>query len=254
MLPGGSATPWTACDSYSEALLDEAVEMVEEHVDLGREYGLVLAQEGWHAGVIGLVASRIVERYGRPTVLVAIEGDVGKGSGRSIGGFDLHAALTECAPLLSRYGGHRMAAGLTIERGRLDAFREAFNGVARAWLSEDDLVPVRRIDVVASVADLDDDLERLLRHLEPCGMGNPKPVLGVVRGSVRSGKVVGANHLRFTLDDGTGTIPAIAFNWADRVEAAWREAPVDVAVQLDRNEWRGGSTLQARVVDIRPSA
>jgi single-stranded-DNA-specific exonuclease len=236
-----------------EALLDEAVEMVEEQVDLSREYGLVLAQEGWHSGVIGLVASRIVERYSRPTVLVALEGDVGKGSGRSISGFDLHAALTECAPLLSRYGGHRMAAGLTIERERLPHFREAFNEVARAWLSEDDLVPVRRIDVVASVADLDDDLERLLRHLEPCGMGNPKPVLGVVRGSVRSGRVVGSNHLRFTLDDDTGTIPAIAFNWADRVEPAWHDVPVDVAVQLDRNEWRGGSTLQARVVDIRPS-
>jgi single-stranded-DNA-specific exonuclease len=146
-----------------------------------------------------------------------------------------------------------MAAGLTIERERLDAFRAAFNDVARTRLTEDDLVPERRVDVVAPVAALDAELERLLRHLEPCGMGNPKPVLGVVRGTLRSGKVVGANHLRFTLDDGTGTIPAIAFNWADRIDPAWRDGSVDVAVQLDRNEWRGSSTLQARVVDIRPS-
>jgi single-stranded-DNA-specific exonuclease len=237
-----------------EALLDEAVELVEERVNLTHEYGLVLAGDGWHPGVIGLVASRLVERYSRPTVLVALEGDTGKGSARSIGAFDLHAALTECAPYLSRYGGHKMAAGLTIERGRLDGFREAFNGVARAWLTEDDLVPTQRIDVLATVEALDDDLERLLRHLEPCGPGNAGPVLGVVGGTMRSEKVVGANHLRFTLDDGTGYIPAIAFNWADRVPPEWRVGPVDVAVRLDRNEWRGSSSLQARVVDIRPSS
>ncbi len=237
-----------------EALLDEAVELVEERVDLSQEYGLVLAGDGWHPGVIGLVASRLVERYCRPTVLVALEGDTGKGSARSIGPFDLHAALTECARYLSRYGGHRMAAGLTIERHHLDAFREAFNGVAHAWLSQDDLVPTQRIDVLATVDALDDDLERLLRHLDPCGPGNPGPVLGVVGGTMRFEKVVGANHLRFTLDDGTGRIPAIAFNWADRVQPGWRDGPVDVALRLDRNEWRGRSTLQARVVDIRPAS
>jgi single-stranded-DNA-specific exonuclease len=239
--------------AMDETMLEEAVEEVAEHVDLASDYGLVLAREGWHPGVIGLVASRIVERYTRPTVLVAFDGDVGKGSGRSISGFDLHAALTECAPHLSRYGGHRMAAGLTVERGRLDEFRAAFNRVARERLTEDDLVPTQRIDVVTTIATLDDELERLLRHLEPCGPGNPGPVLGIAEGAIRSDQVVGGSHLKFTLEDASGRIPAIAFNWADRLPPESRRAPVDVALRLERNEWRGTSTLQARVVQIKPA-
>ena len=239
--------------AMDEAVLEEAVEEVTERVDLSTEYGLVVARDGWHPGVIGLVASRLVERYARPTVLVALEGDVGKGSGRSINGFDLHAALTECAPHLSRYGGHRMAAGLTVERHRLDGFREAFNWVARERLSERDLVPSQRIDIVTTVAALDDELERLFRHLEPCGPGNPGPVLGVAEGRIRSDQVVGGSHLKFTLEDSSGDIPAIAFNWADRLPTESRRLPVDVALRLERNEWRGTSTLQARVVHLRPA-
>lgn len=239
--------------AMDEAMLEEAVEEVAERIDLSAEYGLVLSRDGWHPGVIGLVASRIVERYTRPTVLVALEGEVGKGSGRSISGFDLHAALTECAPHLSRYGGHRMAAGLTLDRSRLDGFREAFNRVARERLTADDLVPTQRIDVVTSVATLDDELERLLRHLEPCGPGNPGPVLGVAGGRIRSDQLVGGSHLKFTLEDASGTIPAIAFDWADRLPAQSRRVPVDVALRLERNEWRGTSTLQARVVQIKPA-
>jgi single-stranded-DNA-specific exonuclease len=239
--------------AMDETMLEDAVEEVTERVDLSADYGLVLARDGWHPGVIGLVASRLVERYTRPTVLVALEGDVGKGSGRSISGFDLHAALTECSVHLARYGGHRMAAGLTVERSRLEDFREAFNRVARERLSEDDLVPTQRIDVVTTVATLDDELERLFRHLEPCGAGNPGPVLGIERGGIRSDQIVGGSHLKFTLEDASGSIPAIAFNWADRLPAESRRAPVDVALRLDRNEWRGTSTLQARVVQIKPA-
>ncbi len=239
--------------AMDELMLGEALEEIEQSVDLDREYGLVLARDGWHPGVIGLVASRVVERYHRPTVLVGLDGEEGRGSGRSIPGFDLHAALVECAPHLDRYGGHRMAAGLSVRRNRLDAFRAAFDAVAHDRLTAEDLIPTQRVDVVVPVEHLDDDLERLLRHLEPCGPGNPAPVLGVSGAGVRSPTVVGANHLKFALQDATGSIPAIAFNWADRVTDQWWRAPLDVAVKLERNEWRGESTLQARVVDIRPA-
>jgi single-stranded-DNA-specific exonuclease len=240
--------------AMDETVLDEALQEVEDEIDLDQQYGLVLARDGWHPGVIGLVASRLVERFARPAILVALEDELGKGSGRSISAFDLHAALSECAPLLSRYGGHRMAAGLTIDRGNVDAFRDAFNDVARARLSVDDLVPTQRIDVVTSVGELTDELERLFRHLEPCGMGNPGPVLGVRNVRMEREKVVGANHLRFTVRDGEASLPAIAFNWADRTPQEWRRGALDVALRLDRNEWRGTSTLQARVVDIKPAA
>jgi single-stranded-DNA-specific exonuclease len=237
--------------AMDEAMLNEAVEEVEEKVDLEETYGLVLVSEEWHAGVIGLVASRLVERFGRPTVLVALEGDEGKGSGRSISALDLHDALTACAGYLNRYGGHRMAAGLTVDRDRVDAFRQAFNTVARDRLTKDDLIPTQRIDVVVSVSQLDDELERLFRHLEPCGAGNPSPVLGVAGASVRYHKLVGSNHVRFILGDDSGSIPAIAFNWADRLPEQWTKRSLDVALKLERNEFRGESTLQGRVVQIK---
>jgi single-stranded-DNA-specific exonuclease len=240
--------------AMDETVLDEALQEVDESIDLEQHYGLVLARDGWHPGVIGLVASRLVERFGRPAVMIALEGGEGKGSGRSIGAFDLHAALTECAPYLSRYGGHRMAAGLTIDRDRVEPFRAAFNEVARSWLTADDLVPTQRIDVVTTVGDLTDELERLFRHLEPCGMGNPGPVLGIRQATMEREQVVGSNHLRFTLRDGPASVAAIAFNWADRIDPAWRRGSIDVALRLDRNEWRGSSTLQARIVDLKPSS
>lgn len=239
--------------AMDEVMLGEALEEIEQRVDLDRQYGLVLAREGWHPGVIGLVASRVVERYARPTILVSLDGEEGRGSGRSITAFDLHGALAACAPHLARFGGHRMAAGLTVHRERLAAFREAFNEVARAALSPDDLVPTQRVDILLSVDGLDGRLERLMRHLEPCGSGNPAPVLGVQRAVVHEARVVGANHLRFTLDDGSGRIGAIGFGWADRVEDAWWGAPVDVAFKLERDEWRGISQLKAKVVHIRPT-
>ncbi|OGU18461.1 MAG: single-stranded-DNA-specific exonuclease RecJ [Gemmatimonadetes bacterium RIFCSPLOWO2_12_FULL_68_9] len=240
--------------AMDQEILAQAVGRVEREVDLQDAYGLVLAQDGWHPGVIGIVASRLVERFGRPTILVALEGDEGRGSGRSIPGFDLHAALVSCAPHLARFGGHTMAAGLTVRRDRLDDFRLAFNAVARGALKPDDLVPTQRIDLLVALDQLDLRLERLLQALEPCGSGNPAPVFGAAGVKARDPKVVGANHLRFVLDDGTGRLPAIGFDWADRVEGDWAAGPVDVAFRLDRDDWMGDATLQARVVHIRPSS
>ena len=237
-----------------QRILQEAVDAVERDARLDEEFGLVLASETWHPGVIGIVASRVVERYARPAILIAFEGDTGKGSGRSIPGFDLHAAIAECSQHLVRFGGHPMAAGVTVARDALEGFRAAFNAVARARLAPEDLVPRRRIDAVVRLDELNLDLERLLRHLEPCGAGNPTPVFGVTGVAVREARPVGANHLRLVLQDDAGRIPAIGFDWADRVDPAWWRAPVDVAFQLQQNEWRGDVSLQARIVEVRPSA
>lgn len=234
-----------------ERILNEAVDEIEQDVDLNRYHGLVLARDGWHPGVIGIVASRVVERYHRPTILIGLEGDAGKGSGRSIPGFNLHEALGHCADHLTRWGGHKAAAGLIVRRDRVAPFREAFNQVAVSLIPPDDLIPTQRVDIVSPVQSLNDELERLMRHLEPCGPGNPAPVLGVKRAHARKPSTVGTNHIRFTLDDGTGTIPAIGFGWADRLDDGWWRDAVDVALQLGRNEWRGTSTLQARVVQIK---
>jgi single-stranded-DNA-specific exonuclease len=241
----------TRRQALDQEILAQAVEMVERAIDLERDHALVLAGEGWHPGVIGIVASRLVERYARPTVLVALEGEEGRGSGRSIPGFDLHGALSVCDSHLVRYGGHRMAAGLSVRRDRLDAFREAFGDVARSRLTPDDLIPMLRVDITVAVEELDDRLERLLRHLEPSGPGNPGPVLGVREATAKGANVVGTNHIKFTLEDETAAIQSIGFGWADRLSEDWSQGAVDVALRLERNDWRGSSTLQARVVDVR---
>ena len=239
--------------ALDQQILDDAIELADQTLRED-DRALVLAAEEWHPGVIGIVASRLVERYGRPAFLVGWEGDVGRGSGRSIPGFDLHAALHRVGHHLEKYGGHTMAAGLTIRRERFEAFRVAFLDVARQLLSPDDLAPSQRVDLELPLGLVSDELERLIRYLEPCGPGNPAPVFGVRGARAVGARRVGTNHLRFTLDDGSGVLPAIGFRWADVVPESWLAQPLDVAFKLERDEWQGRATLQARVAAMAPSA
>ena len=239
--------------ALDQSILDEAIALAE--TVLGPDdRALVLAADGWHAGVIGIVASRLVERYGRPTFLIGWDGDTGRGSGRSIPGFDLHEALRRVGHHLEKYGGHTMAAGLTVRRDRFEPFRVAFLRVAGELLGPDDLVPRQRVDLELPLGLLSDKLERLMRYLEPCGPGNPAPVFGVRAARAVGARRVGTNHLRFLLDDGSGVLPAIGFQWADAVPDAWLAEPLDVAFRLERDEWQGRATLQARVAAMAPSA
>ena len=146
----------------------------------------VLAGEGWHPGVIGIVASRMVDRYHRPCVVIGLEGDSGRGSGRSISAFDLHAGLAACADHLKRFGGHRAAAGLDIDRAQVDAFREAFAAYAASVLTPEDLVPVERVEAVVPGDSLGTALAEELERLRPFGQGNPAPTLLVPATSLRS--------------------------------------------------------------------
>jgi single-stranded-DNA-specific exonuclease len=237
--------------ALDQQILDDAIERADQIV--GDDRALVLAADAWHPGVIGIVASRLVERYGRPTFLVAWEGDVGRGSGRSIAGFDLHEALHRVGRHLEKYGGHAMAAGLTVRRERYEDFRVAFLDVARELLGPDDLAPSQRVDLELPLGLVTGELERLIRYLEPCGPGNPAPVFGVRGARAVGARRVGTNHLRFTLDDGSGVLPAIGFRWADVVPESWLARPLDVAFKLERDEWQGRETLQARVAALAPS-
>jgi single-stranded-DNA-specific exonuclease len=238
--------------ALDQRILDEALEQVERTGDPERDASFVLAGEGWHPGVVGIVASRVVERYGRPTFLIAFDGEIGKGSGRSTSRFDLHAALLSCGDLLERYGGHRMAAGLTIQRDRLEAFRGRFGDIARETLAPEDLGPEQRVDLEVGLHEVTRDLERLCRYLEPCGQGNSSPVFGVrgVRWTNRS--VVGSGHLKGMLDDGNCKVSVIGFQWADRVPWLGDDL-VDAAFRIECNEWNGTSTLQARLCALTPS-
>ena len=236
-----------------QIILDEAIEIVEKTLQ-PNDAAIVLGNETWHPGVIGIVASRLVERYGRPTFLVGWEeaGEFGRGSGRSIPGFDLHGALHQVGAHLEKYGGHTMAAGFTIRRDKFEDFRLAFLAVAGGLLTPDDLAPSQRVDLELPLASVSADLERLIRHLEPCGAGNPAPVFGVRNARAVGARRVGTNHLRFTLDDGSGLLPAIGFRWADAVPEDWLTNPLDVAFRLERDDWQGRVTIQARVASLAP--
>jgi single-stranded-DNA-specific exonuclease len=237
--------------------LRSASRMVDA-LDLDQTYGVVLAREGWHPGVIGIVASRLLEEVCRPVVLVALEGAQGKGSGRSISAFDLHAGLAECSDLLVRFGGHRMAAGVTVEAARIPAFAERFNSVARARLTAGDLVPEVRVDLELSLADANTDLEALLRHFEPFGAGNATPVL-MVRDVRLAGppRVVGqgGGHLKLRLTSADGAqLDMIGWGMGERASELDLSTPVDVAFRLERDEWNGEMRLQGRLADVRVCA
>jgi single-stranded-DNA-specific exonuclease len=231
--------------------LDAAREMVQQ-LDLASTYGIVLARQGWHAGVIGIVASRLVEEFGRPVVLVALDGDSGKGSGRSIPRFDLHGALGECRDLLVRFGGHRAAAGVTVQADQVERFARRFNEVACARIAEEDLIPELRVDLEVSLEQIDDALESVLRHMEPCGVGNPSPVL-VSRGVTIAGppRTVGKDGLKLLLQHGNAELPALGWGMAKRGRDLHTGDLIDVAFRLERDEWRGESSLQARLADFR---
>lgn len=237
--------------ALDQRILEEVLALIEAAGGLDRRSAIVLAAEGWHPGVVGIVASRVVERYGRPAFLVCFDGEIGKGSGRSISRFNLHEALTGCADLLERYGGHRMAAGLTLRRENFPLFQQRFEQLAADQLPAAELGPEQRVDLEITLTAASDELERLCRHLEPCGMGNPAPVFGV-RGVGFAGRQrVGTNHLRGSLQQGGGTLGAIGFQLADRVP--WLgDAPVDAAFRLEQNEFRGLTTLQARLLSLTP--
>jgi single-stranded-DNA-specific exonuclease len=234
--------------TLDQRTLEEAIAQLDRDGDAERDAGLVLAGDGWHPGVVGIVASRVVERYGRPAFLIAFDGDIGKGSGRSISGYDLHSALAACSDLLEKWGGHKMAAGVTIKRDRLPEFKERFAAVARERLTTDQLGPRQRIDLELPLSDASLELEQLCRHLEPTGLGNPGPVFGARGVTWGSPKIVGSGHLKGSLTSNGAKLDAIAFGWGDR--APDLSKPVDVAFRLEENRFNGRTTLQARVVAI----
>jgi len=209
---------------------------------------LVVAGEGWHAGVVGIVASRLVERYHRPAVVIALDGDSGRGSGRSIDGYDLHDGLGAAAGHLTRFGGHAMAAGLEIEAGRIGDFRAALAQHAGAALAPSDLLPVQAVHAIVPAGALHLELAEELERIGPFGAGNPAPVLLVPAARIEHVTAMGEKreHARFTLAGGSARARGVAFRTSQRALAEAGAAEHDVAVALERNRWNGA--VEARVV------
>jgi single-stranded-DNA-specific exonuclease len=237
-----------ARQEIERAILEQAEAMAEERVRSGAR-GLVLGREGWHPGVIGIVASRLVERFHRPTVLVALSQGVGKGSGRSIEGFHLYDALSRCAPHLARFGGHRHAAGVTLEAGALAGFRRAFEAHAGERLRDEDLVPRCRIEGRVEPGLITDRAAQAVAALGPFGAGHPEPLFAL-RGRPERARTVGAGkHLRLAFAEG---VSAIGFSLGDRLDLCAGE--VEAAVTLGFDEWSGTRRLELKIRDLRAAA
>lgn len=240
--------------SMERRIFNEAVEVITERkLAADGRRAIVVAGEGWHAGVIGIVASRVVDRFKRPAILISLDNGEGQGSGRSIPHFDLHKALGECAPHLIGFGGHSMAAGLKIKRDKVDSFTESFVERANQTLTAHDLEPILRLDAEAPPSAWSLQLVRELEKMGPFGAGNPKPKFASpvlhLDGEPRTvGKH--ANHLQFCLTDGRSRIKAIAFDQADKLEPLRMRRQCRVAYEPCLNEFNGRVSVEMQVIDI----
>lgn len=233
-------------------IFDEAVGQVEALPEHQSGRVLVVAGEGWHPGVIGIVASRIVERYYRPCILLNAEGDTAKGSARSIEGFNLFEALSTAKELLQKYGGHEMAAGMTLPRDNINALRAALNSCADEMLTEEDMIPRVQTECALTARQLQFSLLDDLDALEPFGQGNPKPIF-LYRGlTIDQRRLLGKNqeHVKLITHDGNRIFEAIGFRWPNpaRLKPGQR---VDLAFVLERNTFNGVESLQLQLKDAR---
>ena len=234
---------------------EEALAEVRSSYDPARDRAVVIDGEGWHPGVIGIVASRIAERIFRPTIVISVEGDRGRGSGRSIPHFDLHGAISRCADLLERFGGHHQAAGLDIRRDRIPAFARAFQEEARRDLGDAIPRPSLDVELEVSLEEVTPELCRYYGYAGPYGRGNPEPILMARGVRVERGvRVLNGGHLAFHVERSGARLRAIGFGMAERVDTdSLEDGPVDLAFTLLREVWRGHPTVSARVAEIRPS-
>jgi single-stranded-DNA-specific exonuclease len=227
--------------AVEERIVREAVHQIEERPEQWRRRrAYVLWAEDWHQGVIGIVASRLVERFHRPVVLIAGPGELWRGSGRSIGSFDLHAGLAACAGELDRFGGHRAAAGLSIRPERVEPFAEALAAHAEETLAEEDLRPVAHVDAIVRGEELTLDLAEELERLAPFGLGNPGITLLAPACELSELNLVGdGKHLRLAVTANRVRSGAIAFGQGRQLDRLRRPGLYDVAFRLAANRWNG---------------
>jgi single-stranded-DNA-specific exonuclease len=215
----------------------------------------VVYKEHWHKGVVGIVASRLIETYYRPTIVLTRSGEVAAGSARSVAGFNLYEAIHACREHLIGYGGHFAAAGMTLLPENVDAFAKKFEEVVNATIKPELLIPEIVVDAEVNLQDLTFSFYNILHQMEPYGPENMRPIF-IIRNVIDSGwsRVVKEQHIKFSLRQGNVTFNGIGFNMAEKFDMLMGKKPVDVVFTLDVNEWNGEKSLQLRVCDVKPSA
>ncbi len=230
-------------------VLEQVLTQSNRAMSGGARHSLVLAGDGWHPGVLGIVASRIVEKFYRPTVVIGFNDGMGKGSGRSIRGFHMVEGFRRCAASLEKFGGHEYAGGLSIKRSQLAGFTEAFESAAREALSADQLAPRLEIDAELDFSEIGMPLMRELEILEPFGVGNPEPVFTTANAEVCERKVFSAG-VRYRLRQGGRVVGGVIFGVGDDYPGMPGET-MDVAYRLSENEWNGNTSVELKIADMR---
>ena len=234
-------------------ILTAARRKVDTDPDIGAHAMLVVWGEGWHRGVIGIVASKLVDAYHRPAIVIAVDGDTAYGSGRSISRFDLLGSLEACGDLFTKFGGHRHAAGLTMEAGRLKELRRRLTDYADTRLGPEDLAPRLRIDGHLPLTAITPAVIEGLRTMEPFGAGNPRPVFHTGAVELANGpRIMKAKHLSMSVRQDARVFRAVAWRLADRADfVTQHRGALDVAFNLTENHYRGEHTVELSVADIR---
>jgi len=236
------------------AVVDEAVSLVEQDVNFKDQKIIVLSQEGWHKGVLGIVASRLTDKFYRPSIVISVENGVGTASARSINGFHLHEALTHCAEYLENFGGHAGAAGLTIKSENIDPFRLLINKLAQETLEVKKLVPTVNIDCEIPIACIDMAMADIIDFMQPYGEGNPSPVFCSRQVTVKSHPaVLGRGTLKFWVEDGHFAISAVGFGMAEYKPMIKVGQRVDLVYEIGIDDWNKAPTPQLMLKDLRIS-
>jgi single-stranded-DNA-specific exonuclease len=237
-----------------KTITQEALALIAENKQWSNNKTTVLFKSHWHKGVVGIVASRVIEQYHRPTIILTQSGEYASGSARSVPGFNLYEAIHACKEHLLGYGGHFAAAGMTLEIEKVEAFRNKFEEVVASTIHADLLIPEILIDAVISFKDITRPFFNILSQMEPFGPENPRPVF-ITRGAIDTGysKIVKEEHLRFSLRENGVTLTGIGFGMADKYPLLQEFKPVDIVFKIDENEWNGEKTMQMKVIDVRPA-
>ena len=235
-------------------ITEEALSMIANDAALQTRSSTVLYQPHWHKGVVGIVASRLIDHYYRPTIVLTQSGDYVAGSARSVTGFNVYEAVHQCRDLLIGYGGHFYAAGVTMQTTNVDAFCQRFEEVVQATIEPHMLIPEIVIDAEVSFSDIKKPFYDIICQMEPFGPGNLKPVF-IARRVFDTGwsKVVKEAHIRFALQQDDIRISGIGFNMAEKIKDLRPDQPIDLVFRIDENEWNGEKSLQVKVIDFRPS-
>jgi single-stranded-DNA-specific exonuclease len=232
-------------------ILKEIEESIIKDSDLKERMTIVLAKKGWHEGVLGIVASRLLDRYHRPTLVLTIREDMAVGSGRSIDGFNLHRSMARLEHLFERFGGHYHAAGCTLKAANIQALAEGLEGIARKEIKEDDLFPAIDIDAEVPIQELTFDTVSDLRSLEPFGKGNPEPFLYSGDLEVLDSRVVGEKHLKLRVRQGKSVMEAIGFGLSDMHPLEGKMVNMVFTPEID--DWNGYKKIQLRINDLELS-